>query len=316
MSQFDFVIKQGDTKPSFIQNLTDSTGAAINLTGSSVKLVVRALTGTDPLINASATILNAVTGQVGYSFSTTDSANAGTFMANWIITDSISAKYSVPTDGYISISIEQNLVADGGAQIVSLAEVKDYLNIPSTDRTRDSKLLRMANDLIPVVEHITGPVIQRIVEEWHSGGQFAISLRQRPVHTVIAVSEFRGPIEWPLSIVPDPAHGSIYSVMLESTSRLIRRGPGGTVMAFPPGPSAVKAVYLAGRETVPSNIRLGLLELIRINFGQTQARPLLRGWPTDGTQDEQLPGSNIFGFFVPNRVRELLNPSQQAPGIF
>ena len=48
-----------------------------------------------------------------------------------------------PTDGYIEINIEENLTTPGGARLVSLGEIKDHLNIPAADRTRDAKLLRM-----------------------------------------------------------------------------------------------------------------------------------------------------------------------------
>ena len=316
MSAFDFVIKQGDTQPSFVQTITDSTGAPLNLTGATVTLVVRALTSSDVLINATATIVDATAGKVAYSFSATDTAEAGTYLAQWLVADVHGQTFSIPTDGYLSISIEGNLSTPGGGQIVTLGEVKDHLTIPASDKTRDAKLARMANDLIPVVEHITGPIVQRQVEEWHDGGQEAIVLRQRPVVRVDAISEYRASQEWQLSLIGNPSQGSIYSAQFEAPSRVVRRGPGGTVLPFAPGKQAVHVVYTAGRTEVPANVRLGMLELIRINFSQTQARPLLRGWPTDGTVDEQEPGAQVLGFFVPNRVRELLAPSRRAPGVF
>jgi len=315
MAAYDFVIKQGDTLPTLQQTLQDTTGAAVNLTGCTVKFVMRSLVSATPVINATATITDAANGKVTYAFSATDTTTAGTFMGTWTITNGSGQVFTVPTDGYLTIRIEQNLTTTGGNQLVSLAEVKDYLTIPASDKTRDAKLVQMANDLIPVVEHITGPIIQRVVEEWHDGGQASIILRKRPVANVIAISEYIGPVEWTLALVPDPNKGTMYSAKFEPPARIVRRGPGGSTFPFAAGLQTVHVTYVAGRTSVPDNVRLGTLELIRINFSQTQARPLMRGWPTDGSADDIEPGRELLGFFVPNRVRELLAPTRKAPGI-
>ena len=315
MGSYDFVIKQGDTLPVLQQTLTDSTGAALNLTGATVNFVMRSLVSSTPIINSSATITNATSGIVTYTFTAANTATAGTYMANWVVTTSGGATLTVPSDGYLSIAVEQNLTTSGGNQLVSLADLKDYMTIPATDRTRDHKLMKMANDIIPVIEHITGPIINKVIDEWHDGGQASITLRHRPVVEVLAISEYRGPVEWPLALVPDPNKGSMYSATFEPPSRIVRRGPGGSSLPFAPGLESIHVTYVTGRTSVPDNVRLATLELVSINFRQTQARPLLRDWPASGRADDAEPGVQILGFFVPNRVRELLAPSRKAPGI-
>ena len=47
----DFTIRKGDTRPILTDTLTYSDGSTVNLTGSSVKFVMRALTGTGPTTN-------------------------------------------------------------------------------------------------------------------------------------------------------------------------------------------------------------------------------------------------------------------------
>ena len=314
MAAYDFVIKQGDTLPVLAQTITDTTGTVVDLTGSTVNFVMRSLVASTASINASATVVSATAGTVSFTFSAGQTAVAGTYMANFVVTKS-GTTLTYPTDGYLSIAIEENLTTIGGSQLVSLAELKDHMNIPATDRTRDHKLLRMANDVIPVVEHITGPIIQRVVEEWHDGGQASITLRQRPVVNVLAISEYRGPVEWTLALVNDPNAGTMYSAKFEAPSRIVRRGPGGSTFAFAPGLESIHVTYVAGRASVPDNVRAATLELIRINFEQTQARPLLRSWPADGSIDDNEPGTPLMGFFVPNRVRELLAPTRRTPGI-
>ena len=74
---YDFVIRQGDTKPALTYTLTDATGAALNLTGATVNFVMRTLTSSTPAINASATVTNASAGTVSFSFSGTQTATAG-----------------------------------------------------------------------------------------------------------------------------------------------------------------------------------------------------------------------------------------------
>ena len=63
---YDFVIRQGDTKPALTYTLTDATGAALNLTGATVNFVMRTLTSSTPAINASATVTNASAGTVSF----------------------------------------------------------------------------------------------------------------------------------------------------------------------------------------------------------------------------------------------------------
>ena len=84
---YDFVIRQGDTKPALTYTLTDATGAALNLTGATVNFVMRTLTSSTPAINASATVTNASAGTpfvIGTPAGTnTALANQQTNAGNW-----------------------------------------------------------------------------------------------------------------------------------------------------------------------------------------------------------------------------------------
>ena len=181
MAVADFFIKQGDTLPVLTDTLTYSNGTAVNLAGASVTFVMRAMTANATTTNATATVTNAATGAISYTFTATDTATAGMYMANWLVTFGGGALMTFPTDGYIEINVEQNLTTPGGAQLMSLTEAKGYLNIPSSDRTRDTKLLQFLSELTPVIEFYTGPIIQRPVSEIYDGSGPFISLRNRPV---------------------------------------------------------------------------------------------------------------------------------------
>jgi hypothetical protein len=195
--------------------------------------------------------------------------------------------------------------------LVDLLAVKDYLNIPFSDSTQDAKLTQFISAITPVVEAITGPILPQQYEEWYDGGQYFIQLRHRPILDLIACSEFRGPIEYVLPLVADPAHGQIYSVQVDG-SRVVRRSAGGGIVAFPGMPQAIHVVYQAGFDTVPANVYQGTLELIRIQFQHTQ-----QGRPRPGASavDEGMPEREIMGFFVPYSVRELLSPNRRHSSV-
>jgi len=318
VAQFDFTIRQGDSLPYLTQTFTDSTGTPVDLTGCTVHFVMRTLTASTPAINAEAEIVDVATGQVSFAFSSEQTATAGEYMGSWIVTNGSGGTFTIPTQGYLTISIEENLVTAGGSQIVSLAEIKEALNIPSDDRSHDSRLTQMALDIVPVIEHITGPILQRSCTEWYDGGSQSIILRNRPAVSVEAVSEWWGPIEHVLTQVDNPTAGTMFSFQFEAPGRVTRRGPGGSTMCFEYGPQQVRIEYTAGLETVPPNVTEAALQLIRVHYDRTQARPMLRGWIGDGSLDDNEPsnGSMILGFFVPNVVRELLQPSQKTQAFF
>ena len=313
MAVADFVIYQGDTSPAFTATITDPTGAVVNLTGATVKFVMRALTAVSPTTNLAATITDAVNGKVSYTPTATDTATAGTYMVQWHITSSGGVLSTYPTDGYQELIIEENLTTPGGARLVSLFDVKDHLRIPSTDRTRDARLVRMIDAIAPVVEGITGPMLQRIYQnETYDGGAWFISLKHRPVVSVASVVEYRGPIPYTLTQVPTPDLGTIYSYMFEPPGRIVRRTVGGGITPFPPGADAVFVTYTAGWVTIPNNVREGALELIRINFQQTE----LGGRPAWGTDvADTMAGQQMLGFYVPNRVKELLAANRRHPSL-
>ena len=316
----DITIKQGDTAPSLQDALTYSDDSAVDLTGASLSFVMRALSASMPLtLTGTAAITAPALGEVAYTFSAADTAVAGQYMANWRVTFPDGAVMTFPTVGYLSVAVEENLTTAGGQQLVSLPDVKEYLAIDADDRSRDAKLIRFLEACRPLIENITGPIIPTVFEEWHTGGQTFITLRRRPsralgtspVLDLIACSEYRGPIEYPLKIVPDPAHGDLYSVHLDPRACTItRRTSGGGVMAFPAQPEGVRVTYRAGQLTVPANVYEATLELVRVNYQTTQQ--VGRGRRT--VTDEQDTGPAL-GFFMPRRVRELLGPNQRAPGI-
>ena len=311
----DFTIKKGDTSPTMQTSLVDASGVAVNITGATaVRFVMRSLTGVAPAANALGTVVNAATGVVSYTYTATDTANAGLFQASWIVTFASGAVGTFPTLGYLEISVEEDLITQSTVgRLVGLGETREHLNFAPGDRSHDAELIRMIDAITPVVEFITGPVIQHIYEEKYDGGTAFISVRHRPIVAVNSVIEFRGPIPYELTQVATNNLGTIYSYEFEPTGRIVRRTVGGGMTSFPGGAQTVLVNYTAGYVTVPANIRMGCLELLRVNYQQTQqgGHPMFGG----GGGSDDVPGVVLMGFFVPNRVKELLAPSRRHPSI-
>jgi hypothetical protein len=320
----DFIVKQGDTE-ALADTLSYSTESGaispVSLIGANVDFVMRALASSEPLTLAGITaITDAANGGVSFTPAPQDTATAGLFMASWVVTFANGRQMTFPTVGYLSVSIEENITSVGGAQLVGLPDLKDYLNIRADDRSHDAKLVRFIEAVRPAIENIAGPIIPRTFDEWHDGGQYFIRLRHRPstaigarpVLTLTSCDEYRGPARYPLTIITDPSQGSIYSCMLDqATGQVVRRSSGGGVIAFPPMPQSVHVVYQAGQSSIPPNVYEATLELIRVNYQTTQ--PVGRGRLT--VSDDQDQSGPALGFFVPRRVRELLAPNRRAPSI-
>lgn len=312
----DFTIKRGDTLPVLSDTLVYSDGSAVNLTGASVNFVMRPMTALAPTTNAVATVVSPTAGTVSYTFTTGDTAASGVFSACWRVTFSGGTLMTFPTVGQMEVSIEEDIITPGGQRIVGLGEALDYLGIQTTDRTRDAKILRFIDGATPVIEDITGPIIQRVyTNEKHdaTGSTWWIVLRHRPVVSVSSVTEYRGPIPYPLTQIVTPDLGTIYSYMVDTPDgRLTRRTVGGGTTSFPPGTDTVWVTYTAGYTSPPLNVVEATLELLRDNFQPTQQGRPPAGNP-DATLDADIDKLGANGYFVSPRVRALLSPNKRHP---
>ena len=63
-----FQIKTGDTSPSLLSSLEDGAGAAIDITGATVRFHMTAIGGTAAKVDAAAVIVDAAGGVVRYDW--------------------------------------------------------------------------------------------------------------------------------------------------------------------------------------------------------------------------------------------------------
>lgn len=101
-----FTIKENDTSPSWSATLTEAAG---NLSGSSVKLIMRKLGASSAKVDASATIVDADAGIVRYDWQAGDTDTPGVYRAEWEVTYSDSSVESFPNGTFFLVSIEADL---------------------------------------------------------------------------------------------------------------------------------------------------------------------------------------------------------------
>jgi hypothetical protein len=314
----DWTVKQGDSAPILTDTLTYSNGQPVNLTGASLSLIVRAQTSAAPLkLTGTPEATAPLLGEVAYSPTTSDTASSGMFMANWFVVLPSGEEMTFPTDGYNWLSIEENLRATGGQQIVGLPEVKDALLLPANDRIHDNALNELIEDVAPLIEEHTGPLLLQTFTELFDGGNNIISLSHRPnygygtspVLNILGVSEFRGPIEYPLAPVQNPVYGGIYTYELDPRlGTITRRTAGGGVIAFYPGRNSIRVTYQAGQERVPRNVRRAAIETIRWWYRTTMAEG--KGAMTLADDEPRMPMVSL-----PYHAVAMLSPTRRHPSI-
>ncbi|MDG9717403.1 hypothetical protein [Streptomyces sp. DH24] len=176
--------------------------------------------------------------------------------------------------------------------LVTLSEAKRQLDIEST--SHDVELQLYVDSLDAVIEGYVGVVEQRAVTDTVSGGGPALSVLHPPVLAVTALTG--GGVSYPAD-----------TLAVDGPAGLISRSGG----AWPAGRYTV--TYTAGRAVVPPTIKLAALILLqhlwRTQYGATRV-PV--GGADDWSVTDPVPG---FGYAVPNRVLQLLEPFKLPPGV-
>lgn len=208
----------------------------------------------------------------------------------------------------------------GSFALITLPEAKEAAGIAENNTTQDKKLELLLEAVTPTIEHQTGPIIPRRFEEWHDGGNTYILLRRRPstslgvspLLTVVACSEYLGPIEWPLKIIASPDQSELYSCMLDPQMwRVVRRTAGGGVQPFPYGPQSVHVVYEAGLAEVPPNVKMALREALR-EFWQTTQQV---GQGRQTVADTEESSGRSLPWLVARHALGMIAPMKRAPSL-
>jgi len=181
--------------------------------------------------------------------------------------------------------------------LLTLDEAKAVLELTSTTKY-DVDIQTYVNALTPVIERHTGPIEERTVTETVNARGPLLALTQVPAIALV-------------SFVPVHTTGTALDVadlILDGDTGVVRRLDGGS---FAGGPWT--SVYTAGRVLIRANITVASRMLLqhwwRTRYGAARGNP---GGGEDYDVNEPIPG---FGYAIPNRVLEILEPDKNVPGI-
>ena len=101
-------IKRGDRLPVASATLKDATGAPVNISGMTVKFLMKADDGTLK-VNAAATIVDGPGGKVEYAWLAVDTDTVGHYRGEFEVTDAASKKMTFPNFEYIDVWVVEDL---------------------------------------------------------------------------------------------------------------------------------------------------------------------------------------------------------------
>ena len=104
-----FTIKKGDTSPSIQSTLKDSAGVAVNITGSTVKIHMKAVGSSSLKVDQTMTIVDASGGVVKYDWSSSDTDTVGTYYVEFEVTKADNSVETFPNNGNAVVVITSSL---------------------------------------------------------------------------------------------------------------------------------------------------------------------------------------------------------------
>ncbi|MGW1252535.1 head-tail connector protein [Streptomyces sp. NPDC002535] len=180
--------------------------------------------------------------------------------------------------------------------LVTLAEAKAQLDLDTTDH--DVELGRYIDALTAPIERHVGPVETREVAEVIEGRTATLSLSNVPAVALVSIEP----------VLRSGQSIDVNDVHLDSATGIVRRRSGGT---FRGGLWTV--TYTAGRDGIPDTIKLAALILLqhlwRTQYGAARGGS---GGGDDFDVNEPIVG---WGYAIPNRVLQLLEPYKVPPAV-
>ncbi|MCX5201047.1 hypothetical protein OG897_06170 [Streptomyces sp. NBC_00237] len=222
------------------------------------------------------------TGTYAYDYPT---VQAGRHTVRWIATGVCAGAY---TD---SFDVREAMPPG----ILSLADAKKHLN--KTRPSDDDEIRSWVESITAGIESLCGPVIVRTVVERHDVRRArTLALRTTPVLTLTAVDP----------LLSSGAVTDVVDLDIDPDTGVVRRLDGGALS----GP--VKVTYTAGRRVIPAALT-SAARIILQHLWRTQQGP---GRPQAGGDDysvsEPIAG---FGYAIPNRALQLMEPYRLPPGV-
>jgi len=106
------IVKRGDLFPDVEAIVKDENGNVVNTTGATILFTMRAARNTSyrPVQAAAGVVVNGPLGKIGYNWISGDTEiAAGTYEGEFKVSGLVGGPYRVPTDGYVTIVVEERL---------------------------------------------------------------------------------------------------------------------------------------------------------------------------------------------------------------
>ncbi|MFF7949423.1 head-tail connector protein [Streptomyces griseorubiginosus] len=184
--------------------------------------------------------------------------------------------------------------------LLTLDEAKAQLDIDAD--SYDAELQAYVNGVTDAIEAHVGPVEHRSVTEVHdlpSSGAQVLVLRETPAVSLTSVA----------AVLSNGSGYAVDSLDLDGAIGTVRRLDGGRLY----GP--LRITFTAGRGEVPATINLAarimVQHLWRTQYGSSRGLSGIGGGD-DASVNEPIAG---WGYAIPFRVLQLLEPYKRAPAV-
>jgi 5-hydroxyisourate hydrolase-like protein (transthyretin family) len=105
-----FYIKQNDTRPEIAATLINADGTKVDLSGATVKFLMRKVNATAATVDASATVTDATNGKVKYTWIAADTTTIGEYEGEFQVTyGGGGGIQTFPNNRYIEIEITDDI---------------------------------------------------------------------------------------------------------------------------------------------------------------------------------------------------------------
>lgn len=104
-----FYIKQNDTSPFMLATLKDANENLIDLTSATVRFHMRRVGSSEVVVDNSAIVVNEDQGAVKYVWQATDTAEIGSYQAEFEVTYFDGSIETFPNNGYIRVEIKDDI---------------------------------------------------------------------------------------------------------------------------------------------------------------------------------------------------------------
>lgn len=102
--------KRHDTYPVLTATLSDAAGTAVDVSGATIKFIMRKVGETEPTVNAAMTfVTDGTNGQVKYTWQTGDTEDAGLYYCEYQVTYAGGEVQTFPTVGFDKVHIYGDL---------------------------------------------------------------------------------------------------------------------------------------------------------------------------------------------------------------